>query len=208
VVVSLELLRDYGLRTAIARQVRSVDEAVRVADSIGYPVVVKTAEPTISHKSDVGGVELNMREGAAVADAFADLTTRLGNRVVVQPQAASGVELALGMVQDPVVGPLLLLAVGGTLIEVVARRSVALPPVTRRGAEGMLQRLQVDRLLAGARGLPTADQQGIVDAVLCLSQLAVELGDLIEALDVNPLVVNLEGAVAVDALVVLARPAS
>ncbi len=199
---SFELLEDYGLDTAKPRLASSATEAVRIADSLGYPVVLKTGDPTIIHKSDVDGVLTGLADAESVGSAFSDLASRLGPRVLVQPQAGLGIELALGVVRDPLLGPLVLLATGGTLIEVLARRRVALPPLDHVTADAMLDGLDLTSLLAGVRGRPAADRRAVLDAVVSVSQLAVELADVIEALDVNPLVVSARGALAVDALVV------
>ncbi len=205
---AFELLEDYGLRTARPRRVSSVGEAVATAVQIGYPVVVKTDAPGIDHKSDVGGVVVGLLDATAVGVAATDISARLGQRLLVQPQVGDGVELALGVVRDPLLGPLVLVAAGGTLIELLGRRSVALPPVGQAGAAALLDRLDVEALLAGVRGRPPADRDAVIRAVMSVSQLAVELGDVIEAFDVNPLIVGAGGAVAVDVLIVARRPQS
>ena len=201
-VASFELLEEYGVPTAMPRLASSPADAVRIADSLGYPVVLKTGEPAIVHKSDVGGVVTDLTDAGSVKVVFSDLTARLGPRVLVQRQAEPGTELALGVVRDPLLGPLVLLATGGTLIEVLAKRRVALPPLDVVSAGVMLDGLGIQRLLAGVRGRPPVDRGAVVDALIAVSQLAVELGDLIEAMDVNPLVVSSAGVLAVDALVV------
>ena len=137
--------------------------------------------------------------------AYTDLARRLGPRVSIQHQEPAGVELAVGLVRDPLVGPLLVVAAGGTLVELVGSRAVALPPVTADRVREMLAGLVVDTLLDGVRGGPPADRDAVVEVVLGVAQLAVELGDRLEALDVNPLIVTSEGAVAVDALVLPRR---
>jgi acyl-CoA synthetase (NDP forming) len=121
--------------------------------------------------------------------------------VLVQPQAAAGIELAIGIVRDPLLGPLVLLAAGGTLIELLSSRSVALPPVGRTAADEMLDALDISRLLAGVRGSPPADRAAVLDAVVAVSRIAVELGDLLAAVDLNPLIVTATGAVVVDTLI-------
>ena len=138
----------------------------------------------------------------AVASAYDDLAGRLGPEVLVQHQV-SGVEVALGIVADPLLGPLVVVAAGGTLVELVADRAVALPPVSREAALAMIGRLRLSALLAGFRGAPAGRRAALADAVVALGRLAVELGDLLAGVDVNPLVVGRPTArVAVDALVV------
>jgi len=175
---------------------------VAAAEAAGYPVVLKTADPDIHHKLDVDGVRLRLGDSDAVAAAYADLAARLGPTVSVQPEVPEGVEVALGLWRDPLLGPLVLVAAGGSLVELLAERSVALPPVDAGTASGLVSRLRLSELLAGHRGRPALDTDGLVAAVVAFSQLAYELGDLLEAVDVNPLVVDLTGVVAVDVLVV------
>jgi acetate---CoA ligase (ADP-forming) len=200
-VSSFELLEDYGLRVAAPWPVSSAAEAVQVADRLGYPVVLKTGEPRIAHKTDAEGVRTGVSDARTVAAVYADLSARLGTRVLVQPQADPGVELAVGIVRDPLLGPLLLLAAGGTLIELMSSRRVALPPVDRATAERMLSRLDVSRVLEGVRGRPPGDREAVLDAVVAVSSIALELGDVVEAIDLNPLIVTASGAVVVDTLI-------
>jgi len=168
-------------------------------------VALKTAATGVRHKSGVGGVRLGLAGPEQLAAAYADLAGRLGPRVVVARMAAGGVELAIGVVRDPQFGPLVMVAAGGVLVEVLRDRRFALPPVDARTARATLDRLAVRPLLdgAGASG-PPADLDAVADAVVALSALAVDLGDRLVAVDVNPLVAGPEGCVAVDALVVRA----
>jgi succinyl-CoA synthetase beta subunit len=198
---ALELLADYGLSVVASRGATNEDDAVAAAAAIGYPIVVKTDEPSISHKSDVRGVLLGLTDEAAVRTAYRDLSRRLGPRVLVCATAAAGVELTLGIVRDPQVGPLVVVAAGGVLTELLHDRAVALPPLSRQRAENLLSRLRIRPLLDGWRGAPAADLDAVVDAIVAIGQLAAELGDRLDALDVNPLIVGPSGAVAVDALV-------
>jgi hypothetical protein len=136
-----------------------------------------------------------------VAAAYDVLAEKLGPRVLVSAAAPAGVELALGLVRDPLLGPLVLVAAGGVLVELVDDRAVALPPVSETVARRAISRLRARRLLDGFRGGPVADVDAVVAAVLGLSQLAVELGDSIDALDLNPVIAGAAGAPAVDVLV-------
>ncbi len=199
---ALQLLADYGVAVARTRSAGSPDEAVAAADRLGYPVVLKTDEPSVAHKSDAGGVVLGLDGPDAVAAAYADVAARLGPRVSVSATAPAGVEIALGVVNDPQMGPLVLVAAGGVLVELLHDRALAVPPLDRGRAEALLGRLRVRPLLDGVRGAPAADVGSVVDALVALSSLAVELGGHLAALDVNPLVCGPGGAVAVDALVV------
>lgn len=199
---ALTLLADYGLPVVTHRRVEAVDDAVRAADKLGYPVVVKTAADGVAHKSDVGGVHLDLRDAAAVRAACGDLPERFGPVMTVAAMAPPGVELALGITVDPAFGPLVVVGAGGVLVEVLADRRVALPPLDRARAAGMLADLALAPLLRGVRGAPPVDLVATADAIVALSMVAVDLGDLLEAVDVNPLICRPDGCVAVDALVV------
>jgi hypothetical protein len=145
---------------------------------------------------------LGVRDADAVRTAYQDLADRLGPEVSVSATARPGVELALGLVRDPQLGPLVVVAAGGVLTELLGDRVVALPPVSRDRAENLLQALRIRSLLDGWRGSAAVRVDAVVDAIIGMSRLAIELGDRFDALDVNPLVVSEAGAVAVDVLVV------
>jgi acyl-CoA synthetase (NDP forming) len=201
-----ELLRDYGIAAARTRAADSSAGALAAAAEIGYPVVLKTGEPGIAHKSDAGGVVLGLRDPDTLRAAYQDLAGRLGRRVLVCETIPAGPELSLGLARDHDLGPLLVVGAGGVLVELLADRAVALPPVSPAQALRMLGTLRVSRLLAGLRGQPPADLDAVAAAVTGLSQLATELGDALEALDINPLICGPAGAAAVDALVIPRSP--
>jgi acyl-CoA synthetase (NDP forming) len=196
------LLREYGIAAARAEEAASVDAALAAAQSIGYPVVLKTDEPAILHKSDAHGVFLKIPDAAGLMAAYEDLAARLGPHVLICESAPAGTELALGIARDPDLGPLIVVGAGGVLVELMADRAVALPAVDEELAGQLLGELRVSRLLKGARGARPADLPAVVRAITGLSALACELGDELEALDVNPLICGPTGALAVDALAV------
>jgi acetate---CoA ligase (ADP-forming) len=200
----LRLLGDYGVPVVDARPAATEDDAVAAADGLGYPVALKTAVPGVTHKSDVGGVKLGLVDAAAVRAAYVDLAGRIGPEVVVAPMAP-GVEVALGVVRDPQFGPLVLVAAGGVLVELLHDRALALPPLDDRRARDLIDRLRSRPLLDGVRGAPASDVGSLAGVLVRLSLLAADLGDRIDALDVNPLIVAGDGCVAVDALVVPRR---
>lgn len=198
----LALLADYGVPVVPARGAATADEAVAAAAELGWPVVLKTAAPGVQHKSDVGGVVVGVADEESMRDAYADVAARLGPQVTVAALAPAGVELALGIVRDPTFGPLVLVAAGGILVELLGDRTLALPPLDEAGARRMIDRLQVRPLLDGVRGAPASDVEAVARAVSRLSVLAADLGDVLEALDVNPIIAGPDGCVAVDALVI------
>jgi len=201
--VLFDLLRDYGIPAVRVRAAGTRAGTLAAAAEIGYPVVLKTDEPGIAHKSDVGGVRLGLAGSGALGAAYDDLAARLGPRVLVGQTAEPGTELALGLVRDPALGPLLIISAGGVFIEIFAERSVVLPPVTRSSARAVLARLRLAAVLTGARGQRPADLDAIADAMTGLSHLAADLGDLLDALDINPLICGPSGAVAADVFAVI-----
>jgi len=198
----LGLLREYGIAAARAERVTGTAAAAAAARRIGYPAVLKTDEPGIAHKSDAGGVLLGIRDEAELRAGYADLAARLGPAALVCETVPPGIELALGLVRDPDLGPLVVVGAGGVLVELVADRAVALPPLTEEQAAGLLDGLKIAKLLAGVRGAEPADLGSIARAIARLAELAGELGEHIDALDINPLICGPDGAVAVDALVI------
>jgi len=200
----LRLLADYGVPVVPARGASSADEAATAAEEFGWPVVLKTAAPGVQHKSDIGGVVVGVPDAGALRDAYRGLASRLGPDVSVAALAPRGVELALGIVRDPSFGPLVLVAAGGVLVELLGDRRLAFPPLDEAGARRLLDGLQVRSMLDGVRGTPASDVGAVARAVSRLSVLAADLGDLLQALDVNPLIAAPEGCVAVDALVIVA----
>jgi acyl-CoA synthetase (NDP forming) len=202
----LALLANYGVPAIESVRADTLEAATAAAGRIGFPVAVKTAAPGIRHKSDVGGVRLGLGDRASVEAAYADLERELGPRVVVAAMAPPGVEIALGVVRDPQFGPLVLVAAGGVLVEVLKDRRLAMPPLDEPRARRLVDGLQVRPLLDGVRGQPPTDVDALARAVVGLSWLAHDLGDEIEALDANPVICSPGGCAAVDALV-LPRPA-
>jgi acyl-CoA synthetase (NDP forming) len=203
-VDTAHLLSDYGIATALTVLATTRGEAMKAAEQIGYPLVLKTAEPGIDHKVDHGGVVVGLSDSESAGVAYDELAGRLGARVVVQRMINGTAELALGLVHDPITGPLVLLAAGGIWIEVLAQRTVALPPISAAVAASMVERVPLARALVdGARSRQPVDRGSIENALVSVGQLAVELGDVIAALDVNPLICGPSSAIAVDALVVL-----
>jgi len=200
--VQLALLGEYGIAVARAERAGHADEVLAAAARIGYPVVLKTDQPGIAHKSDAGGVVLGVGSDAELSAAYADLAARLGPAALVCETVPGGTELALGVVRDPDLGPLIVVGAGGILVELIADRAVALPPLTEEQAAELLDELKVSKLLAGARGAAPADLSAIARAITGLAELASELGDDIDAIDINPLICGPHSAIAVDALVI------
>jgi acyl-CoA synthetase (NDP forming) len=198
---SFQLLSDYGLPVVPTVTVTSKGDAVAAAEQVGWPVVLKTAAAGLTHKSDAGGVRLGITGAAMLASAYEDISRSLGPSMTVSRAVPPGVELALGVVRDPQFGPLVMAGAGGVLVEFISDRAFGLPPLDVTRAGDLLARLKVRRLLDGFRGTPACDVAAVVQAVVRLSLLAAEVGDLVTGLDVNPLIAGPSGCVAVDVLV-------
>lgn len=202
-VEGLALAGAFGVPVVEACVVESREEAVAAAARIAGTVALKSAAPGLDHKSDADGVRLGLSGGIAVAAAYDEIAGRLGSRVTVAAMAGAGTELAFGMVRDAQFGPLVVVAAGGVLIEVLGDRVLAVPPFGQETARALLGRLKAARLLAGVRGRPAADLDAAAAALAAFSVLADALGrDTIAEIDLNPVICGPDGALAVDALVV------
>ena len=195
------VLRAYGLVSAPERQAKNADEAVAAAKELGYPVVLK-ADGDLEHKTEAGAVRLDLRDEAALRAACAAMTAAK-NGFLVQSMLKGGVELVVGVKRDPQCGPVLLVGLGGVLVEVLRDTALALAPVGPKEARRMLERLKGYRLLQGYRGAPAADLDAACDAIARISEFAADHADAVEEIDVNPLLARPDGAVALDALIVL-----
>jgi acetate---CoA ligase (ADP-forming) len=197
---ALEMLRDYGIDVAPTRAAADSEGAVAAAREVGYPIVMKAEG--VAHKSDVGALRLGLAGDDAVRVAHREIADAFGPRVLVQATVPAGVELALGIVDDRWFGPLVMVAAGGLFVEVLGDRKWAVPPLDVRRAGKALDALAARPTLDGVRGMPPADIPAVIGALVRLSELALDLGDLISALDVNPLIAGPRGCIAVDALIV------
>lgn len=198
---SLGLLRDFGMTTAQSRICDTADALAEAARALGFPLVLKTAEGT-DHKSDLGGVILGLRDLPALRAAYADLANRLGPRVIVQSMVEKGIELSFGCVMDPDFGPLVMVAPGGTLVELFAERQCARAPFGPAKAEVMIRRLAVARLIDGVRGDAPRDMAAAARALSVFSHACAALRTHVAEIDVNPVVVAATAAIAVDALII------
>ncbi|GGG21324.1 acyl-CoA synthetase [Caldovatus sediminis] len=212
------LLAAYGIPTTRERLAADADAAVRAAEAIGYPVALKGVSRAVVHKSDLGLVRLGLADAAAVRAAFAGVAAALERAApgtmegcLVQEMARGGIaELILGARHDPDFGPMVMVGLGGVLVELLRDVQLAPAPLSPADAEAMLRRLRLWPVLAGARGRPPADAAAAAEALVRLSWLAADLGPRLAELDVNPLVLRAggEGGIAVDARAVLRSQAN
>jgi acyl-CoA synthetase (NDP forming) len=201
-IESLSLLGDFSVPVVRHDTVSNEAELLTAAGLIGYPLVIKTAEPGINHKSDSNGVFIDISSEADLLDHYNDLSGRLGPTVLVSQMINDGVEISLGTINDPQFGPVVMVAAGGILIELLADRAVAMCPVSPGQADKMIASLKANRLLQGFRGKRASNRQALIDAIVALSVIAFEFKDSIAEIDINPVLVNNDEALAVDALIV------
>ncbi len=203
----------YGLRLPQSELAATAEEAVNVADAIGYPVVLKIASPDILHKTDVGGVKVGLGNASDVRDAF-DLIiyraqryvpdARIWGCLVQEMVPTDGIEVLVGMSKDPQFGPLVTFGLGGILVEVLKDVTFRVAPFGREDAEAMLEEIRAHSLLRGVRGRPPADREALVETLLRIGQLVTDFPEIVE-MDINPLMVYEQGrgAVALDMRLVL-----
>jgi acetyltransferase len=195
-----KLLTSYRIPIANSRLSKSADDAVRKAEEIGYPVVLKLSSPEIVHKSDIGGVKLNIADASAVRLEFEQIIgsarkvvpDKAIDGVLVQHMYTTGQEIIIGMRRDPQFGPLLLVGSGGTEVELFRDISMSIAPITRERAAQMLDETRAGMRLKGWRGNPRGDREAVLDVMLRLSQIASEFPAL-SGLEINPLLVFPEG---------------
>lgn len=212
-----EVMEAYGIPTPRTLLARTPDEAVRYARRVGFPVVVKIASPDILHKTDIGGVQLNITNPTDVHDAF-DLMVYRANRYVpdveiwgclVQEMVVGGREVIVGMNRDPHFGPLMMFGLGGIYVEALRDIVVRLAPLDRREAHEMIGEMRAHNLLRGVRGEKPSDLEAIAEALLRLAQLVADFPEIVE-FDINPLTVLEEGrgVIGIDMRLVLQSASS
>ena len=200
--MALSMLSDFGLPSVPFMITQTLQTTLSAAEELGYPVVIKTAQPHIQHKSDVSGVKLSLSTPSAVQEAYLDLSKRLGPRVLVAKMMTSGVELAFGMINDPQFGPLVVVSAGGIYVEILDDHCFALAPFDEAYALHLIQRLKIHALLQGKRGNPPARLDLAALALSRFSALVDALSDKIITMDLNPVIVGQNECTIVDALVV------
>jgi len=206
------ILEAYGIPVPRSQLAQTPEEAAEIARQIGYPVAMKIASPDILHKTDIGGVRLNIQNDEEVRNYFDLLIYRTMRYMaeaeiwgcLVQDMVSGGREVILGMNRDPQFGPLLMFGLGGIYVEVLRDVTFRLAPLSREDAEEMVAEIRGYPLLRGVRGQRAADIEGIIDTLLRISQLVTDFPEVVE-LDINPLLVRDEGqgVVGIDMRLVL-----
>ena len=195
---ALDLLAGFGVPIEPMHRVPTMTKAIELAGQLGYPVALKTVG--LIHKTEHHGLTLDLRNAESLANAWRTMKA-LELPLAIQKMVPRGVELALGMINDPQVGPIMMIGAGGVMVELLNDRVVVAPPLDHEAAGQILSRLRVGELLSGFRGaepLPTAE---LLDALVAFSGLTYHLGDLVQTIDVNPVIVHSAGVTAVDAFV-------
>jgi acetyltransferase len=207
------ILKAYDLRIPESELAESPEEAVRIAGRIGYPVVLKIASPDILHKTDIGGVKVDLENAEDVRDAFELMTyraqrylpeARLWGCLVQEMAPSGGLEVLVGMNRDPQFGPLVTFGLGGIYVETLKDVTFRVAPFSKQEARQMLDEIRAHALLDGVRGNPPVDKEAIVNTLLRIGQLVLDFPQITE-LDINPLIVYAqgEGAIAIDMRLVL-----
>jgi acetate---CoA ligase (ADP-forming) len=206
----LDYLAGFGVPVIPAKLAITAEQAVSIARELNGPVVLKIVSPDIQHKTEVGGVQLNVRGDTAVADGFDAMLARVRRAmpdaridgVIVAPMREGGVELLVGTAHDPQWGPMIVVGLGGIWVEALRDTALRLLPVTRADVTEMLLSLRGIKLLQGFRGAPAADLDAIASAVVQIGQAALSLGPELAALEINPLRVSGSQVEALDALAI------
>jgi len=207
------VLAEYGVPVVTDRLVQTAEEAADAADALGYPVVIKIDSPDIAHKTEAGVVAIGLADRAAVLEAAARVLANAaanapGARVeglLVQPMIPAGVEMMIGAKRDPLFGQILITGLGGIFVELLKDRALATVPVSAAAAAGLLDALKGGALLDGFRGGPSVDRAALAEVIARVSELLADQADLLEGVDINPIICNGSRIVAVDALLVLRR---
>ncbi|MCC6958585.1 MAG: acetate--CoA ligase family protein [Dehalococcoidia bacterium] len=211
-VEAKSLLKDAGVNVATTTLATSAAEAQAQADAAGYPVVLKVVSPDIAHKSDVGGVKLNLKDRDAVAAAYDEIVANSKKAVAnariagvaVQHMAPQGTEVIVGMTTDPQFGPVLMFGLGGIMVEVLKDVSFRLVPLAEKDADQMIGEIKGRPVLEGVRGQPASDIKALKDTILKVSAF-VEKHPEVRELDLNPVFAYPDGAMAVDARIVISE---
>jgi len=205
-----QLLEDAGVPVSPARLAKTADEASEISDALGYPVVLKIVSPQITHKSDVGGVALNLKSATEVREAFGRIVASAKQHepaatvegAAVQRMERPGIEVIVGMTKDPQFGPVMMFGLGGVMVEILKDVSFRVVPINERDARQMIDEIKGKPLLDGFRGSEPADIDKLRALLLKVSEF-IEQHPEISELDLNPVFAYKDGAIAVDARIVL-----
>jgi succinyl-CoA synthetase beta subunit len=199
---SLSLLSQFGVAIAETREVETSADAVSAADAIGYPVALKGVVQGVAHKSEAGLIRLGLNDAAAVRDAFESMGTP---RAIVQAMRRGDIEAMVGVSRSADVGLVLVAGLGGVFVESLRQTVSWALPVDRESVARRLDASPLGRVLLSARWRHPGSRDALIDAIMSVQEFALQAGDLIEAAEINPLVIGGDGVIAVDGLVIPAK---
>jgi len=205
-----ELLSEYGIPVPNYFVASSEEEAVKASDSLGFPLVMKIVSPDIMHKTDIGGIKMNIINPPQIKKAYKNIIYHVRknkpeariNGVLLYKQAPEGIEVVVGMTRDPQFGPTVMFGLGGIFIEILKDVAFRVCPVERTDIEEMLTEIEGIKMLQGYRGKPRCDVNAIIDIIMRVSRFALDYS-VIKGIDLNPIIVYEKGALVVDAKIFL-----
>ena len=209
IVESKRLMEKYGIKFADSRLAKNVDEAMILANSIGYPVALKIVSDDISHKTDVGGVSVGIRNDSDMGRAFRDMMVSVKKKypkarlkgIMVQKMVDDGLNILIGGKRDPQFGQIVVFGLGGIFVEVMEDVAMRVVPIDRRGAMDMMAETKAFKVIDGYRG-KSYDAEALAQIIVKVSSMLEKRDDIVE-MDINPVIALRKGAVAVDARIVL-----
>jgi acetate---CoA ligase (ADP-forming) subunit beta len=207
---SKEVLRSYGIKTTVEQPAYSADEAASVAEKIGFPVVLKVYSPDITHKSDVGGVKVNLKNTDEVKKAYNEIIASAKQHkpdaknvgALVENMVTPGQEVIIGATKDAQFGPMVMFGLGGIFVEVLKDVVFRLPPISKKEALAMMSEIKGAPILKGVRGAKPADVEAVAEIIEKVSKIVMDLPEIAE-LDMNPVFAYEKGATVVDARILL-----
>ena len=211
----MAVLNAFHIPTVRSGVARSANEALIVGETIGYPVAMKVLSTDITHKSDAGGVRLNINSAHEIRSVFRQLVDEVqakvpdakidGVTIEKMYRSSNGRELMIGIIRDPVFGPVISFGSGGTTVEIIGDSVISLPPLNKRLATDLINRTRVSKMLGEFRNMPAVDMNQLIDVLLSVSAMACEL-PWVQEMDINPLIIDDKGIVAVDARIMVDFP--
>ncbi|MHA1220919.1 MAG: acetate--CoA ligase family protein [Candidatus Heimdallarchaeota archaeon] len=204
---ALQVFESVGIKFPANILAKNVDDAIKFAKKIGFPVVIKAMSPKILHKSDYKAVVIGIDSEEELEKQYVDMTNRLGKYdltgILVEKQVKKGIELIIGMNIDATFGPVVAFGIGGILVEAISDVTFRMCPTTKDRALRMITEIKTQKMLNGFRGLPPVDRDALAEMIVKVSELATDLDEYIKEIDLNPVIANEDGIFGVDARIIL-----
>jgi acetyl-CoA synthetase (ADP-forming) len=206
---ALEVFEKIGVKFPPNKLVTKLDEATKFAEKVGYPVVIKAMSPKILHKSDYKAVVIGIQNKDELKQQFEDMMKRLKQYdlvgILIEKQVKKGTELLIGMNIDPTFGAVVAFGIGGILVEAISDATFRMCPTTKERALQMINEIKTQKMLNGFRGLPPVDREALAEMIVKVSQLAIDMDEYIQEIDLNPVIANDDGVFGVDARIILKK---